>query len=150
MANVEMRRVSVIQITFHWHASLRLLSFRLLSTREKSAFFSFLPPSSSYPAPSFCSSFLTSITFPFWKCFVIPCPGSSTYLKFWRSFVIDSFAFWNLYREHFFYFMRNNVYSERWIFSYRNYSRLIIIKKELKKNGIIDCLGYIIRLRNTV
>lgn len=39
-ANVEMRRVSVIQITFHWHASLRLLSFRLLSTRERKAHFS--------------------------------------------------------------------------------------------------------------
>lgn len=55
--------------------------------------------------------------------------------------MIDSFAFWNLYREHFFYFMRNNVYSERWIFPYRNYSRLIIIKKELKKNGIIRLFG---------
>lgn len=72
--DVEMRRVSVIQITFHWHASLRLrslLSFRLLSTRERKAraiflfpsSFSFLFPSSSHPFCSCFSSFLISITF---------------------------------------------------------------------------------------
>lgn len=49
--DVEMRRVSVIQITFHWHASLRLrslLSFRLLSTRERKARAIFLFPSSFF------------------------------------------------------------------------------------------------------
>lgn len=64
--DVEMRRVSVIQITFHWHASLRLrslLSFRLLSTRERKARAIFLFPSSSHPFCSCFSSLLISITF---------------------------------------------------------------------------------------
>lgn len=122
--DVEMRRVSVIQITFHWHASLRLrslLSFRLLSTRERKARAIFL-----FPSSFFLSSLLLLLLFVFhphhfsllemlfraldpqlsWKSF-----GEVVVVLFFRIY-IDNILF--LFLWEFWMFIRGWKYFFRW------------------------------------
>lgn len=115
--DVEMRRVSVIQITFHWHASLRLrslLSFRLLSTRERKARAIFL-----FPSSFFLSSLLLLLLFAshlhhfsFLEMLFLD-PQLS-----WKSFGEVVVVFSNLYREYSFSFLARilNVYKRLKIF----------------------------------
>lgn len=115
--DVEMRRVSVIQITFHWHASLRLrslLSFRLLSTRERKARGIFL-----FSSSFFLSSLLLLLLFAshlhhfsFLEMLFLD-PQLS-----WKSFGEVVVVFSNLYREYSFSFLVRilNVYKRLKIF----------------------------------
>lgn len=115
--DVEMRRVSVIQITFHWHASLRLrslLSFRLLSTRERKARAIFL-----FPSSFFLSSLLLLLLFVshLHHFSLLEMLFLDPQLS-WKSFGEVVVVFSNLYREYSFSFLARilNVYKRLKIF----------------------------------
>lgn len=115
--DVEMRRVSVIQITFHWHASLRLrslLSFRLLSTRERKARAIFL-----FPSSFFLSSLLLLLLFVshLHHFSLLEMLFLDPQLS-WKSFGEVVVVFSNLYRQYSFSFLVRilNVYKRLKIF----------------------------------
>lgn len=117
--DVEMRRVSVIQITFHWHASLRLrslLSFRLLSTRERKARAIFLFPSSFFLSSLLLLLLFVSHLYHF-SLLEMLFRALDPQLS-WKSFGEVVVVFSNLYREYSFSFLARilNVYKRLKIF----------------------------------